>query len=66
MKYPAQCIVCGNHFDLHRDVSNWPIIDDENASEHCATCWGKKAEKKGRPLGRLEIKRIPNKKDGGK
>jgi hypothetical protein len=34
-----------------RDVSDWPLIEDLNASEHCRTCWMELARTRGRPLG---------------
>ncbi len=42
---------CGAAFDLNRDVSRWPFIDDENASEYCKVCWFKMARTRGRPMG---------------
>lgn len=34
-----------------RDVSDWLIIDDLNASDHCRACWMEMAKTQGRPLG---------------
>ena len=34
-----------------RDVSDWPLIEDRNASEHCTRCWMELARTQGRPLG---------------
>jgi hypothetical protein len=61
MKDPKACVKCGVSFDLHkRDVSEWPMIDDEDASDHCRTCWFKFSEKKGgRPLGGLKSLKRP-------
>jgi hypothetical protein len=36
---------------FQRDVSDWPIIDDLNASDHCRACWMEMAKTRGRPLG---------------
>jgi hypothetical protein len=34
-----------------RDVSDWPVIDDLDASDHCRGCWTELARTQGRPLG---------------
>ncbi len=36
---------------VNRDVSDWPLIENRNASEHCTRCWMELAQTLGRPLG---------------
>ncbi len=51
------CSKCKAHFcPCCRDVSDWKIIEDENASEFCAKCWRGKALQNGRELGILDAK----------
>jgi hypothetical protein len=47
------CVACQrNEFcEWCRDVDDWPVIDDLNASEHCRRCWFEMAETRGRQLG---------------
>jgi hypothetical protein len=51
------CIRCGHgSFDpVTRDVSDWLLIEDLNASEHCRSCWIELARTRGRPLGRPDV-----------
>lgn len=55
----AVCIACRRAtFDpFDRDVSDWPLIEDHNASEHCHRCWMERARTQGRPLGKPEYRR---------
>jgi len=53
-----QCIRCGIHFDpAARDVLDWPVIDEMDASDHCRSCWIELAKTLGRPLGRPDLRR---------
>lgn len=47
------CVRCqAATFDPHqRDVGDWPIIDDRDASDHCRSCWMELAKTLGRKLG---------------
>ncbi len=35
-----------------RDVSDWLVIDDLDASDHCRGCWTELSKTRGRPLGK--------------
>ncbi len=51
------CSKCKAHFCPYcRDVSDWKIIDCENASEFCRKCWRAKSLKNGREFGILDAK----------
>lgn len=47
------CVRCGRAtFDpSRRDVSDWPLIEDLDASDHCRSCWMELAGTRGRKLG---------------
>lgn len=51
------CIRCktGSFDPYSRDVSDWPLIDDLDASDHCRSCWMELARTRGRPLGQPRL-----------
>lgn len=55
------CIRCHRQtFDPHtRSVTDWPMIDDANASEHCQVCWMEMGRVRGRMMGGATVKMPP-------
>ena len=47
------CVRCKRESFIvqRRDVSAWPLIEDRDASEHCARCWFKMALNDGWIMG---------------
>lgn len=55
------CIRCHRQtFDhVSRNVADWPLIDDANASEHCQACWMEMAQTAGRRFTTSTPSKIP-------